>query len=285
MKILFVAHSFVPHTFAGTEVYAYTLSKELVKKNEVFVFFRVKNPTQKEYAITEGSCDGFKTFAINHTFNQCRSFEETYQDYRIDEAFGRVLDFVQPDCVHIQHLLFLSLGIVKEAKKRDIPVVFTLNDYWLICQRGQFIRDDFGVCQRYDAARCKQCLLSQLSIKGNAMYFYNILRKTVPNVVLRLIKKAYIKTITSSKAQDEHLDSLLRKREEMVRETIANTDIFISPSHFMRQKFIEYGVPEQKIIHLSHGYAHPPILQEKFSLSLLRFGFIGTLLPMKGVDV
>ena len=285
MKIVQVAHSFLPHTKAGTEVYTYVLSRALSGKNEVSVFFRVKNSRKKEYAVTEGACDGFKTFAINHTFSHCRCFEQTYEDKRIDEAFARLLDAIKPDCVHIQHLLFLSLGIVREAKKRGIPVVCTLNDYWLICHKGQFIKDDLSVCQRYDASSCQACLLSQLSIRGNAMRFYTILRKTVPNMLLQFIKRAYIKKTTSGDRREAWLDRMLLEREEAIQELIGKTDLFISPTDFMRNKFIAFGVPAEKITLLPHGIPRASDSTDKSGSRSLRFGFIGTLLPMKGIDI
>jgi len=149
MRILQVAHSFVPYAIAGTEVYTYALSKELLKRNEIFVFFRVNKSKEREYALTHSNFEGLETYAINHTFNQCSSFKEMYDNKAIDKVFGELLDKIKPDVVHIQHLLFLSFGIVIEAKKRNIPIVFTLNDYWLFCQKGQLLKDDFSICQDY----------------------------------------------------------------------------------------------------------------------------------------
>ena len=158
MKIMQVVHSFPPHTMAGTEVYAYNLSKELSKEHEVFVFFRINAPKEKEYSLSHNRLDGMDTYAINRTFRRCDSFEATYNDALIDEKFRELLDKIKPDIVHIQHLLFLSCGIIDEIKKRNIPIVYTLHDYWLRCYRGQLIKDDLSICSGDSPSECLRCL-------------------------------------------------------------------------------------------------------------------------------
>lgn len=287
MRIIQVAHSFIPYTFAGTEVYTYNLAKELTKEDEVVIFFRIKDFRLKEYEVVEKKIDGIKTLAINHTFNQCRSFKETYQDHRIDDAFGRLLDKFMPDCVHIQHLLFLSLGIVAEAKKRNIPVIFTLNDYWLMCHRGQFIRQDLSLCNKPEPKHCLDCLKLQLSIKGNSMYYYNILRRIIPGPALQWLKCSYLGLATIRSRNEDYFSILLKDRQEAVAKMLKEVDLFISPSHFMYNRFLEFGIPASKIRYIPHGipYPNPNYSFANDAKNKFRFGFIGTLLPMKGVDV
>ena len=117
---------------------------------------------------------------------------------------------------------------------------------------------------------------------------------------------------------------MLQRRLESTRALIAEVDLFISPSRFMRNKFLEFGVPAHKIMHCPHGIpqgtvsvenctppyriggcvlldgstANPsrrdalgnPLCQGALWPGVrrkraLRFGFVGTLLPMKGIDV
>ncbi len=285
MRILQIAHSFIPHTYAGTEVYTYSLSKEFSRRNQVFVFFRVNNPKEKEYTLTHGNIDGIETCAINHTFNKSRSFEDTYSDIIIDGIFDKLLDDIKPDVVHIQHLLFLSLGIIKKAKERGIPVIFTLHDYWLICQKVQFVKDNLALCSAYNEHDCKTCLKTYLSIKKNTVYFYNILKKRVPDFVLRILRNAYV-SVVNDLSDDDKQRKMLQKRLDYVNDVICDVNLFISPSGFLRNKFIEFGIPESKIIHLSHGIdKNKHKTGPKINSDSLRLGFIGTMLPSKGLDI
>ena len=196
MKIFQVLHSFVPHTMAGTEIYSYQLSKELLKKNEVFVFFRVNNPKIKEYSLIHDNYEGLETCAINHTFRLCRSFKDTYRNDSIDREFGKYLDRVRPDIVHIHHLLFLSHGLVNEIKQRKIPVLYTLHDYWLMCYRGQLLKRDFSVCHNSSIIECAGCLEYLLSIRKYSLPLYALLRRRIPLILLEPLKKIYLSLAT-----------------------------------------------------------------------------------------
>ena len=100
MKIVQVIHGFPPHNMAGSEVYTYNLSKELSKRHEVIVFYRVADPQKEEYATEWGNYNGLKVFTINNTFKGCTSFELTYRNNVIETKFGAFLDEVKPEVVY-----------------------------------------------------------------------------------------------------------------------------------------------------------------------------------------
>lgn len=285
MKILQVVHSFIPDNYAGTEVYTYQLSRELAKRHTVTVFFRAKRPAEKEYSLSRDRLDGIQTIAVNRTFNNCHSFRDMYSDARIDRIFGELLDQQKPDIIHIHHLLFLSSGIAREAKKRGIPVIFTIHDYWLFCHKGQLIRDDFSICNKYNASGCRQCLRYQLNIKGSAMRFYNLLRKALPPQPLRRLRDVYVGLSRLSRQNNRFEAEGLNERMAAAEGIIQNIDLFISPSRFARDKFIEFGVGKEKIMHLTSGISTGDckVINKRRS-GIVRFGYIGILLPMKGVD-
>jgi len=280
MKILQVVHSFLPYTMAGTEVYSYKLSKELARNNEVSVFFRISNPRLKEYALEQKKYEGLDTYAFNHTFRSCKSFRQTYQDEIIDKKFAELLDKINPDVVHIHHLLFLSCGMVGEIKKRKIPAIYTLHDYWLLCYRGQLIKENLKTCNYPSIFECNDCLKYLLSIQGNSLFFYNLLKKKIPASLLNVGKKLYLATAKSKTINGVEIF------QKSTQEIFAQIDLFLAPSYFIREKFISQGLKKEKIIYSSYGFDlsnFTAFYEEKSSK--LRFGFLGTLLPMKGVDL
>ncbi len=280
MKILQVVHSFLPHTKAGAEVYSYVLSKELSKRHEVFVFFRVNRPQEREHSLIHSRFEGLETYAINNTFRLCHSFEGTYNNVVIDREFGILLDRIKPDIVHIHHLLFLSHGIINEIKKRDIPIIFTLHDYWLICYRGQLIKDDLAVCKGNSVAECRDCLKYLLRIKKYSLYSYRILRRKLPSSILALLKRFYLLTGKSNPLKE------VEKRKDSIEDICSKIDLFIAPSHFIKNKFIEHGFIKEKILYCPHGFDFRNYTYvSKNESKILRFAYMGTLLPMKGVDI
>jgi len=280
MKILQVAHSFLPYTMAGTEVYSYRLAKELAKRHELFVFFRINNPKAEEYSVKRENFEGLETYAINNTFSRCRSFRDTYRNSEIDKKFGELLDKIKPEIVHIHHLLFLSHGLVDEIKKRNIPVVYTLHDYWLLCYKGQLIKDDLSICNNASVQQCRDCLKYLLSIRRNSLFLYNLLRKRLPAALVRGLKKIHL--FFGKKVMAKRLEEFFVSTKELY----LKIDLFIAPTKFMRDKFIEHGLPAEKIKHCNYGFEGKGFCNIKKNQSIrLRFAYLGTLLPMKGLDV
>lgn len=278
MKILQIAHSFLPYTMAGTEVYLYKLSKELAKRHKVSVFFRINDTKKQEHSLIYQRFEDLETYAINRTFRTCNSFNGIYNDNAIDAKFTELLDRIQPDVVHIHHLLFLSCGMVGEIKKRSIPIVYTLHDYWLICHRGQLIKDDLTICKGDSIAECKNCLKYLLSIRKHSMYLYRILKRRIPPFSLELLKRLHL-ALARPKPSSE-----LKKWKDDLGEACSKIDLFIAPSRFIRNRFINRGFSEDTILYFplgfdSQNFAFIPKTKSK----LLRFGFMGTLLPVKGV--
>lgn len=280
MRILQVVHSFVPHTMAGTEVYSYRLSKELAKKHEVFVFFRVNNQKEKEYAIYRDNLEGLETYALNNTFKQCGSFRDTYRNSCIDQQFGELLDKIKPHIVHIHHLLFLSHGLVEEIKKRNIPVVYTLHDYWLLCYKGQLIKDNLSICNGVSVTECRDCLKYLLGIRKHSLFIYNLLRKRLPVLLIKGLKNAHL--FFGKKIMAKKIEEFIASTKELS----LKIDLFIAPTQFIGNKFIEYGFGADKILYSGYGFNMGGFCSSKKEKSdLLRFAYLGTLLPMKGVDI
>jgi glycosyltransferase involved in cell wall biosynthesis len=68
------------------------------------------------------------------------------------ERIGRILDQEKPDVVHSNILAGFSVSIWREVKKRNIRLVHTLRDYYLLCSRSALFRNG-STCTR----RCTDC--------------------------------------------------------------------------------------------------------------------------------
>jgi glycosyltransferase involved in cell wall biosynthesis len=63
-------------------------------------------------------------------------------------------------------------------------------------------------------------------------------------------------------------------------------DVFLAPSEFIRDKYVEFGIPKEKIAISRYGLNAGLFTGlQKNQSGRLRFGFIGTLLPAKGPDL
>ncbi len=286
MKIVQVIHGFPPYAMAGSEIYTYHLSQELLKSHEVYIFCRVSDCSREEYATDQYIYDGLTVFTLNNTFRYCDIFEKTYKNDIISGIFGNFLDRIRPDIVHFGHLTCLSTTFIREAKKRTISVVFTLHDYWLLCQRGQFLKRDLLICPEQNDRECAKCLVEPYAAfwgkKGRLISLWKKNTRDFFGVSL------WLKTIFQKlKATGEKENiALIRDRMKHIYEEIELVDTFISPSKYMMNQFCNHAIPTKKIVYLDYGFDISGFeYRERTKSDRIRFGYLGTLIPSKGIHL
>ena len=133
MRILKVIHGYPMRYNSGYGVYTQGLCQALAERREVHVFTRQENAFLPEYAIQRATDPG----VVLHVIDMARA-RDGYSHRAVDEAFAALLGEIEPDAVHVHvgYLNHLSTSLLFPAKARDVPVVFTLHDYWLMCPGG-----------------------------------------------------------------------------------------------------------------------------------------------------
>ncbi len=298
MKVLEVIHDFLPRHTAGSEVYTFKLSKELQKMgHEVSLFFTEADRSQKQYTLREYTYEGLPCFEaiVNRAYSD---FTETYLNPAMDALFSEVLDRTRPDVIHLQHIINHSLNYTRMARERGIPVVFTLHDYYLTCPLGgQRIRPDLTICHDVLSARCARCIsrYSKGSFKLKKL-FNRVSGRITPRgagnsspgrgLAARSLMRfnGIFDTMAVKKLIPEVEKRLLR-----VLEASKDVDLFIAPSRFLRDRFLDFGIPEEKILYSDYGFdvaAFRKIKKErKKHRGPMVFGYTGSLVPHKGVHV
>lgn len=287
MRIVQVAQGLPPRSLGGTETYVAHLANALARRgHEVHVFARTADPTLAEYAGHTTTHDGFGVNWINHSFSRLDSFTHSYLNPTIAQRFGDFLDACAPEVVHFHHLMYLSTSCIQEAARRGIPVVMTLHDYWLICQRGRFLKPDLSQCPGQTDEGCAGCFAHLLHstlapayqrlkpLLGSRSWVRDLLRRTHGRYVA-------VRPPSSRAVQQIH------QRMAHVREVCQDVSLFLAPSQFLRDQFLAFGIPQDKIIFAECGL--PPLQAQveatKRTTSSLVFGYIGVVDPVKGVHL
>ncbi|MBN2329587.1 MAG: glycosyltransferase [Candidatus Omnitrophica bacterium] len=170
-------HTFPPASFAGSELCVLNQAKELQRRgHEAAVFYRIADPSRDEYSIETSEYEGVTTFAINFTYRFVQTFQEIYVNSAVAVRFARILRQWRADVVHFHHLTNLSLSLVDEVKAFGAPAVMTLHDYWLLCQRGQLLKQDLQLCSGPSLENCRSCLAPQL-LRGQFQQYVSFLLK------------------------------------------------------------------------------------------------------------
>jgi glycosyltransferase involved in cell wall biosynthesis len=298
-----VCHNYLPGHAAGTEVYTAELAARLAGLGHaVSVFTTEKDIARADLSLTEREHAGIPVTEVTNNLYY-RRFEQTWEQPEITALFAAHLDRLAPDLVHFQHLMYLSLGCVEEARARGLGVVFTLHDYWLHCARfGQRVHADGSLCPTIDFDRCGGCLagfkFGQTSleratgrviagVKGVTGVDLSGAAKGASRALARETQKpagdaAPIEGVPAGAAERA---VEVAERDAAVRaRVVPNVHRFLSPSRFLLERFVEWGIPAERIAHLPTG------LDPRFASASeveregdgpVRIAFIGSLVPLK----
>ncbi len=297
-RIVQVVHDFLPGYSHGTENYTYYLSKELQKISNVYVFCREEGNFLGKGLSEDKLFDGLPVRRLYH--NPLPTFEATYRNSFVDEEFERFLDEIKPDIVHFQHLVRLSASMVEIAKRRGIPAILTLHDFWFLCPQIQLLTNDNRACSGPDSnAKCANCEkifytygkleCSETRNDSKANFFkyppepLKTIKKLVPSKIKTALKEKFYKT---HPATAPITPDMIEKRSRFLRDILDKVDVILAPSKFLREKFIGYGIAKNRIVHLGHGIGHKPLanFSKEFS-NRFRFGFVGGGAEHKGIRV
>ena len=259
MRIAQVVHWFLPRHLAGTEIYTYSLARELNKRNEVHIYCREDDFLDREFYETDEVYEGLPVRRVYFNLigvkaNPVNQALIEFKNSIIEGSFRGFLDEVKPDIVHFQHLFKLSASLVPLAKKMGFPVIVTLHDHWFICYNIQLLRPDLEVCSGpFFGLKCAGCA------KPNWPY------------VLRTLLGPL-------------LTPLFMFRTAYMKRCLEQADLIITPSAFLKEEFVAHGFSGNNILVSDNG-TRPLSCHKRNPAEGLRFGYIGTVQKHKGVHV
>jgi len=290
MRVLVVVHGFPPSAQGGSEIYAYEHARALKREHaaDVVVLTREADSSRAEYAVRRETRDGLSIVWVNNTFRNVRSFEETYRNAAIDAIAARVVDECRPDVAHLHHLTCLSTGIVDVLSERNIPSVFTLHDYWLICHRGQLLDLEYRVCDGPERSGCRSCVGDAGAASSTAFMTARAVRamnRIVPERAGRIVRRT-AGGLARAVASADRGDRRAAARVSHMQEVCGRIDRFLAPSKCMRDRFVKFGVAPERIVLSPYGFDHRPFDRtSRRSSPRLRLGFLGSLMISKAPHV
>jgi glycosyltransferase involved in cell wall biosynthesis len=261
-RIAMVVHKFPPESVGGTELYCWSLARQLTHLgHEVHIFYPTAELLPGEERIER---EGVYLWRVplpesRLTENPVSQYWHTYRDLGIENAFARFLAEVRPQIVHFQHVQGVSARLIELAA--PIPCVVTLHDYWYFCANSQLIRPDRRPCEGPSSGclNCVDCATERADLKW--------MRALRPLVALPF---AY--------------------RNHYLRKVVEHVSLFIAPSEFLRRKYIEHGFAAERITVIENGVDEEKLAalpKSPLPEPVVRphFGFLGSLAWQKGVHI
>jgi len=249
MKILQVNKYHYPK--GGADKYYLKLSQKLKEANYEVANFSMLHPKNLDSKWS-------KYFVSNIEFNNSKFIDKLKTPGRIiysleaKNKFEKLVKDFKPDIVHLHNIYHqISPSILNITRKYQIPTIIHLHDYKLICPNYQLFTNNHT---------CQACLKKR---------YYNCFFK-------KCLKNSYSKSALASLEMYIH-HSILNIYKK-------NIDHLISPSKFLKNKFVEFGWPSEKISVLYNPF--DSTLETKKDLKRKNYLlYFGRLSKEKGIDV
>lgn len=253
-RVLHLVHGWPPYSHAGTELYAAWLAGWQKRRREVAIYARLADPSRELGEATELLDDGMRVRLVVNNFTARNPVvRNALLNPRLQGDFDAFLDEVAPDLVHVHHLAGHAFSLLAPVLARRLPLVYQIQDWWALCARVNLLQPDRSICPGPTPARCAACLpmtaIPPVRLWSNLLYRY---------------------------------------RRHLARHLLRRADAYVMGSRFIAESYRDAGLlREADAVHiLPYGVAQPPAsLPRPTPRRPLRFGYIGSILPHKGVHV
>jgi len=170
----------------------------------------------------------------------------------IDEIAERVLDEERPDLVHIHDPRLFTVSIVDIIKKRKIPVLKTIHNYFDLCPQGELLFRGKTICWDYhEGSSCRECLSSLPEESFMKERISNTLRGTFIHPVLkktwRLLKHVPVGSNSRKPEPLPFSPDSYKKRRQYCIDRLQMMDTVHCYSRRSAEILMSYGVDGKKI--------------------------------------
>jgi glycosyltransferase involved in cell wall biosynthesis len=273
MKILHVPFGYYPDAVGGTEIYVNALTWYL---REMGLEQVVAAPSSKN-AKYEFEGISVHRFAKSEKLN----LRELYGtgDTTAAENFGRVLEEVRPDLVHLHSFTSaVSVLTIKEVKKRHIPLVYTYHTPTASCQRGSLLRWGSQECDgKIRIHTCAKCTLQGLGVPRVGAELLGSLPPALGKII----------PYEGDYFTAWRMTCLIGIKKEVFQCLIDEADAIIAVSRWVKQVLKINGANPSKIYFLRQGiFNEQSTIEETVSQSTpLRIVYLGRITRDKGIHL
>lgn len=251
MRVLVVAHNHPDLHPGGTEIFAHDLFRELRSRPEVeALFLAATNRVHREPR--PGTSFQAVSDAPDEVVLWSGHFDHFYlsqiDTYGVVPHLVGLLQEFRPDVVHIHHVLLLGVEFIALIRR--------------VLPRARIVmtlHDYYAICahdglmmrpkgrERCDRASPNRCSACFPDIAADRF----------------LLRERYLKTLLSQ------------------------VDTFVAPSSFIKERFVAWGLPGDRIDVVPNGRPDAPVALQRASVDGRRpiFGYFGNLNPWKGAPV
>ncbi len=260
LRLLLLAHALPRESVGGVEQHVDGLARSLIDEgHDVHVYAKTGRAgvAQGTHVDDPPGTAPYRTTRVVYRYEGLDSLLSLYAVPLLDEALARFLA-TQPrfDVAHVHHLTGLSTGTLAVLRAHGVPTAFTLHDYWTICPRGQMWHRDGSVTDHVAPDRCADCL-----------------------------RPTFGAWVPAGAAGNAVLSGL----HDHARAVLGQAERLVVPSARVLPPYLALGIPRERFAVVENGVDVEALralpLPDVTAPRRLRLGYLGTLIPSKGLDV
>ena len=208
------------YRFSGVETYHLGLIALLAERGHPVAAFAMRHP-QNEPSPWAPYFVSAVDYADARPWARLRAAARALYSFEARRRLGALLRAFRPDVAHLQHIYRqLSPAVLDALAAYGVPTVQTIHDYWMVCPSRQlYLYSRQEMCERCRGGR-----------------FYHAARYRCVNYGLGASLLGML---------EAYLSRWTRIYPRRVR-------FFMTPSEFLRQRLIEGGLPESRVLRLPY---------------------------------
>jgi glycosyltransferase involved in cell wall biosynthesis len=249
LRVMIASHSHPEVSNGGAEIAAFQLFRALQARSDCRTWFLGCDRAAGSERLGAVLSQPYSEDEYIYATGSFDWFKFANPDPRFRAEMERLIDQLAPDIVHFHH--YINFGV--EAMlyvKRARPT----------CKIVMTLHEYLAVCHHFGQMVTKQ--------------HRNLCYQSSPTLCQRCFPEI------------GRADFFLRRR--YIERFFDLVDIFVSPSHFLAERYVAWGVPPDKMVVLEN--LMPQLSEAVAPLQVpsqgpLRFGFFGQVSGLKGIDV
>lgn len=274
MRIVIGVHHFPPVYSGGAEWRTHRTASALIRAGHEVSVVCVEKINDQLAAPLSFVDDVFKGVPVRRlSFNLAAAPDPLTWEYNnlwLGEHLHHLFSVQKPDIFHLMSGYLMTGSSLEVAQQAGIATVVTLTDFWFLCRRVSMLRTDGTISTPpIDPLRCARCL-------GEEKRRYRWAGRLIPDVM-----NGYWQLHGRYRTYFE-------QRWTFLQERLANTDLAICPSEFLRKMYSDVGMVANRMEFVRQGnrFAHLRKADlDKPPSASLRIGYLGQIAPLKGVAV
>jgi glycosyltransferase involved in cell wall biosynthesis len=270
MDILCAIHHYPLRYIGGAELHFRRLAQALSARGHSLRVLCVEHVGVGPPAVTAVERDGAvrvgRLALGEHT--AFSPYRHTAENPHIDAELARWFAAEPPDVFWLFGGYLMGAGGLRLAHVAGVPTLVSITDYWFVCPRVTLLRSNGRVCPwPVDASACARCL-------GEERRRYRWPGRALPALMQRFWnrRRAAADAITA--------------RRRTLQALLARADAITCPSQFAHALLLREGIDPARtwVIRQGCDLIRLPVAPRE-PTAPLRVGYIGQLIPQKGVHV